>query len=655
MRVLVLALVVMLFVTSSAADIDPFSETFSKLSRRHLLYQKHRLFQPKILRLANKNNVSSDTDDGSIKHEKKSKFGNDWYELDETLSLTDAETTEVGTKEKQVKVNVAEDTSTATDEDEKQIKVATIDDATNDEIESHYSIAEDCIEQIRRRLAKRDKAGKGSKAKTTLKSKQGALQKAQAESKSGKSAKAKTGKQGKASIVKCHTLPPKTSSKPTGKPSQEQPSRTSSPTTRPTSVVVTEPPISETGSPTSSPPVTAVTASPTTSPSKSPVAPMTTQSPSSSPTASPIATDSPLLTASPSSSPSVSDVVTQEPTSTTTTESPTSATTTESPTPFDLTISPSSLPSTSATSIATTEIPTSDLTNAPSNSPSASVTLSTTTESPTPISTESTYAPSSLPSTPLVSMTTSNPSVAPSSQAIVTEAPVLVLSTSAPTLSLDTSLETCTFCDGGIPDPEAEAIGSGGLTCSQVKASAEQETNGSVICDAFQDVESTCCPQSRSCAPLDPNPYTFEPPNNVFPKEPWTTGGDGVWEIDDTIAQEGTYSIRSPDLDGSEGQAASNATLAICDDFGGGVLTFNTLAPVVPPYDILIWYVDGFEISRLASVAEWSVQAISLTPGPHRIDFQYQYNPFSIPDLPGNPPPNRQGAVWIDAVLLQSL
>ena len=34
-------------------------------------------------------------------------------------------------------------------------------------------------------------------------------------------------------------------------------------------------------------------------------------------------------------------------------------------------------------------------------------------------------------------------------------------------------------------------------------------------------------PTQTACVPLDPNPYSFEPPNNVFPKPPWTTGGDG--------------------------------------------------------------------------------------------------------------------------------
>jgi len=217
----------------------------------------------------------------------------------------------------------------------------------------------------------------------------------------------------------------------------------------------------------------------------------------------------------------------------------------------------------------------------------------------------------------------------------------------------------CIFCEGGILDPEAEVAGTGGQTCAQVQQLAAGEKEGSDTCTTIQAGESTCCPQSQSqsqsCAPLDPNPYTFEPPNNNFPEAPWTTGGDGVWAIDDTNAQDGTYSIRSPDLEGSEGTAVSNATLAICDDFAGGVLTFNALAAVVPPYDIFVWFVDGVEISRLAGTPEWTPIPITLTPGAHRIDFQYQYNPFNLTELPADPPDVRQGAVWIDAVELQNM
>ena len=246
------------------------------------------------------------------------------------------------------------------------------------------------------------------------------------------------------------------------------------------------------------------------------------------------------------------------------------------------------------------------------------------------------------------------------------------------------SAGVCAFCEGGIIDQDLVPPDTDGQTCAQIVELAAGETEGGTVCTAIQQTESTCCPSQvteapaiasvstkapsaspvtspevitgapviSQCTPFDPNPWTFEPPNNVFPKAPWSTGGDGVWAIDDSNSQEGTYSIKSPILETSEGSAFSNATLAICDDFNGGVLNFNTLAPVIPPYDVLVWYVDGVEISRLAGSPEWRIISIPLSPGAHQIDFQYQYNPFDLPELPSDPPTVREGSVWIDAVEL---
>ena len=88
---------------------------------------------------------------------------------------------------------------------------------------------------------------------------------------------------------------------------------------------------------------------------------------------------------------------------------------------------------------------------------------------------------------------------------------------------------------------------------------------------------SSSQPTKSSCVPLDPNPYSFEPPNNVFPKPPWMTGGDGKWAIDETSSHTGKYSIRSPNFVGSPVLQESNATLAVCDDFEGGPLIFRVL------------------------------------------------------------------------------
>ncbi len=221
--------------------------------------------------------------------------------------------------------------------------------------------------------------------------------------------------------------------------------------------------------------------------------------------------------------------------------------------------------------------------------------------------------------------------------------------------------EPCVFCEKGVSDPEAVPPASNGQTCAEIEILAASEAGGSPICTTLQAEQSTCCPEStgglpdpQTCAPFEPNPYTFEPPNNDFPKAPWTTGGDGVWTIDDANSQEGTYAIKSPNLEGSPTVSISNATLTICSDFAGGTLSFNVLAPVLPPHDFFIWYVDGVEVSRLANALEWRSIPIPLTPGAHIVDFQYQYNPNSVPDLSSIPfPPDRQGAVWIDVLELQ--
>ena len=683
--------------TWAAADTEPLSR------RRHLLYQKHRLF-PHKLRLDDRNNGSGDS---SITHKKKSKMGDDWYELDEVQPLVEVfvevETAETRGDEKQVVVNESENV-TATD---KTVP---------------YSTEEACIEANRRHLAKQgkeskvksttsswSKAGKDSNVKSTtiptwVATSDSSWTASKKSSKGGKRAKTKSSKRSKSSTIKCHTVPPKPSGKPTVKPTQELPSGTPLPTPSPTEAT-TEP--SSTSTVVTEAPVTSIaTDSPTSSSSDSAKA---TESPSAS-----------AMTVSPSDLPSVSTVVTDSPTTSTITESPTNSTdVTESPSAAGTTEFPSGSPSastavTDSPTTSPTSVPgTSDLTKAPTaTGATESPTNSSVTEAPTTFNTTefATSSPSVSGSSGLTEEApTLFPSIQPSSQAVVTEAPVTTVNTESPV----STKEKCSFCVDGLTDPEAEAPDTGGQTCAQVELLASSDNEGSATCEVIQAVESfccpptpgdscsfcedgltdpdavppdtggqtcaqiqelaaddnegsdtcttiqavesICCPQIQSCAPLDPNPYTFEPPNNVFPNAPWTTGGDGVWAIDDTNAQEGTYSIKSPNLEGSEGTAVSNATLAICDDFAGGVLTFSVLAPVIPPYDVLVWFVDGVETSQLAGQPDWNTIPISLTPGAHRIDFQYQYNPFNLPELPPDPLPIRQGAVWIDTVALQNM
>jgi hypothetical protein len=73
--------------------------------------------------------------------------------------------------------------------------------------------------------------------------------------------------------------------------------------------------------------------------------------------------------------------------------------------------------------------------------------------------------------------------------------------------------------------------------------------------------------------------WDFE--DQQFPIDPWTTGGDGVWAIDDTNADGGSvYSLKSPDLedDTNPSPQLSNATLTLSDTFAGGVMRMRVLA-----------------------------------------------------------------------------
>mmetsp|Transcript_9622 Transcript_9622/g.21698 ORF Transcript_9622/g.21698 Transcript_9622/m.21698 type:complete len:825 (+) Transcript_9622:721-3195(+) len=159
------------------------------------------------------------------------------------------------------------------------------------------------------------------------------------------------------------------------------------------------------------------------------------------------------------------------------------------------------------------------------------------------------------------------------------------------------------------------------------------------------------------CVPLDPNPDSFE--DGTFPSSPWSTAGaDGVWAVSTEKAYDvndsGITSLRSPNLDGTTIPSVSNATLEICNDFLGGVLRLQVYPSVIPPRDIFIIYIDGEPAAQLVDVHEWTPVALGLQPGPHRIDFSYQYNSFGIDPLPPSPV-TREGGVWIDEVTIEGL
>ena len=47
---------------------------------------------------------------------------------------------------------------------------------------------------------------------------------------------------------------------------------------------------------------------------------------------------------------------------------------------------------------------------------------------------------------------------------------------------------------------------------------------------------------------------------------------------------------------------------------------------------------------------------LGLSPGPHTINFSYEYNPFNLPlEGLGSSPPERLGAAWVDSVTIETL
>ena len=75
---------------------------------------------------------------------------------------------------------------------------------------------------------------------------------------------------------------------------------------------------------------------------------------------------------------------------------------------------------------------------------------------------------------------------------------------------------------------------------------------------------------------------------------------------------------------------------------------------VQPPRDIFTIFIDDESAAQVIDTQEFRVVEIGVAPGPHTINFSYQYNIFGVDPLPESPP-DRLGAVWIDYVTIESL
>ena len=145
-----------------------------------------------------------------------------------------------------------------------------------------------------------------------------------------------------------------------------------------------------------------------------------------------------------------------------------------------------------------------------------------------------------------------------------------------------------------------------------------------------------------TCTALDPNPDGFEVGETTWPNNPWSSSNeDGSWELSEEKSSGGLVSLMSPDLE-TNGPAAqrlqSSVFLRLCEDFAGGTLRTEVYASVQAPRDIFLIKVDGnVEASFFTVNNIWSWVNITLTPGPHTIEYEYVYNVAGIP--PGGLPP----------------
>ena len=133
-----------------------------------------------------------------------------------------------------------------------------------------------------------------------------------------------------------------------------------------------------------------------------------------------------------------------------------------------------------------------------------------------------------------------------------------------------------------------------------------------------------------------------------------------VWELTKERANNGTFSLKSPNLE-TEGMAASSAnlTLFLSADYGTvptGTLFYSILYGVQNPFDRVQVAVNGVIRRNITTNDPITVFEEFREPGVppgSRVDFWYQFNPDNIP--PGGFPPedafpNRTGVVYVDDV-----
>jgi len=140
----------------------------------------------------------------------------------------------------------------------------------------------------------------------------------------------------------------------------------------------------------------------------------------------------------------------------------------------------------------------------------------------------------------------------------------------------------------------------------------------------------------------------------IFPEAPeWSTVGGGLddfWEITTERTKSGVYSIKSPDLSNDELMPLKSSAKFTTDAaWGAGTVVFSVLAGVNMPFDQFRYMVDGQMRGGLSDKSVFETLQITLGPGSHEIEFQYEWNSARLTAFPPESP-DRIAAVYIDDV-----
>lgn len=175
----------------------------------------------------------------------------------------------------------------------------------------------------------------------------------------------------------------------------------------------------------------------------------------------------------------------------------------------------------------------------------------------------------------------------PSNESIITQQPIEptpspVTPAPQPTLTdppISTENPTMTGASGEPSISQVTALPTvkNSLPPASVVAPTAPPANNISLLPTLPPINSVFTP-APSSSTISVFPWTFE--SGVFPEIPWRTGGNGVWTVNTEQVDEGTYSIRSPDLESANitGPQVSNATLTLNNDFAGGLITARVLA-----------------------------------------------------------------------------